>query len=424
MRLQKHYDILVVGGGLGGVCAATAASRSGASVLLVERYGFLGGMATAGLVQPFMPYTLGQKKLANPLFLELTDLCKKEGGMKEGGLVFDEELLKILLDRFVTSSSAEILFHSYLSSAHTANGRIINISITGKSGTQTVGADYFIDSTGDGDLMALAGAEFEFGRPQDGQCQPMTLCFQVANVSGADSSGSEDWDNTVYQEWTKIFQEAKEQGRISIPRDAVLVFKTIHPGVFHFNTTRILGKNGTSNLDLSDAEQEGRQQAFELFTLLKKESPRMKDAYLSKMACQIGIRETRRLKGLYTFGLEDVLEARKFPDAVARSNYCIDIHDPTGPNTRLQKVPPGDFYEIPFRSLVPANGPENLLVGSRCISATHEGHSAIRIMPTVASLGEAAGKAAASGAKNGVPNRSLRVHFDTIDDMATARFLF
>lgn len=261
-------------------------------------------------------------------------------------------------------------------------------------------AKCFVDATGDGELAARAGAKVEVGRKKDGACQPMTLCFRVGGVSG----GKDSW--RLADQLNKIFWAAKKAGQIDQPRENILVFPTLVKGVFHFNSTRILGKSAVDASQFSDAEREGRRQVDELFRLFKAKSPRFKNAYLAKVACQIGVRESRRVMGEYLLSEKDVLGLRKFPDGIARANYMIDIHNPKGEGTVLKKLPEDDYYEIPYRCLVP-KGMDNLLVGSRCISATHEAHSSLRIMPVVACLGEAAGAAAARVAAAGVAARDV-----------------
>ena len=384
MKLKQSYDVIVVGGGPGGISAAVSAAHKGVSVLLIERYGFLGGMATAGLVNPFMGFMYKDKVLASNVLLQLLEALNKNGGINLKSRVFDDELMKITLDNFVSKSGAEILLHSSLAGVEKKNNRIQSVTVNGKSGLLKIKGKYFIDSTGDGDLAVLSGAAYELGRKKDGLCQPMTLCFRIGGVKG---------QRLIPGELTSIFQKAKKRGEIDQPRENVLVFNTLIKGAYHFNTTRVIKKNGTNVFDLTDAEIEGRRQVFELFNLFKKYSPQFGDSYIMKMALQIGVRETRRIKGRYTMTVEDILGAKKFADGIARSRYPVDIHNPSGKGTDLREVK-GDFYEIPYRCIVPVKI-KNLLIGSRSISATHEAHSSLRVMPVVSGLGEAAGLAAA-----------------------------
>ena len=398
--MQAEYDVVVVGGGPGGVCTAVGAAREGASVLLVERYGFLGGMATAGLVNPFMPYTLKGRRLTSAVFNELLARLEEAGALSAGGMIFDDEGMKIVLDRMMQDHGVDLLLHSLFVGVEMDGRRITRAQTVGKSGRIGVAGTVFVDSSGDGDLAAQAGARVEIGRARNGLCQPMTLCFRVGGVAGEPSL------RQLRQELTEIFLAAKEAGEIDVPRQDVLIFATMVPHIFHFNTTRVIKRDATDTLDMTAAELEGRCQVAELLDLFKRRSPRFKDAYLIKTAAQIGVRESRRVMGGYVLTIHDVLEACKFADGIARSNYPVDIHNPTGEGTMIQPPPPGEFYEVPYRCLVP-EGVDNLLIGSRCISATHEAHSSLRVMPVVAGIGEAAGIAAAWAARERVLPREI-----------------
>jgi len=399
----NKFDVVVAGGGPGGISAAVAAADRGASVLLVERYGFLGGMATAGLVNPFMAYHLEGKRLTSAVFNELVDRLVKAGAMIpprfEPGVypsgTFDDEAMKTILDEMMCDHKVKVLLHSFVSGAQTADGTVKSVSVEGKPGRHDVSAAMFVDSTGDGDLAFLAGARFEMGRKEDGYSQPMTTCFRVGGVTGGLES------HVLAQELTPLYIEARKAGEITNPRENVLIFNTLVPGIYHFNTTRVAKKSGISAEELTEAEQEGRRQVMEMMVFFRKHSPRFRDAYLLKVAAQIGVRETRRIMGEYILTADDVLGGRKFPDGIARSNYNIDIHNPAGTGTVIKELAPGEYYEIPYRCLVPS-GLNNLLVGSRCISVTHEAHSSLRIMPVVSGLGEAAGAAAAIAVKEGI----------------------
>jgi hypothetical protein len=398
MTMRDTYDVIVLGGGPGGTMAAAAAATRGASVLLVERYGFLGGMATAGLVNPFMWYFHDGKPLTTAAFNELLDRLDRAGGLAKDRLTFDDEIMKIVLDRMMADRGVAVSLHTWFTGLDLAGRRIEAVRLAGKSGPRTVRGKVFVDSTGDGDVAVAAGAPVETGRPADGGCQPMTLCFRLGGIE-IPEGWEAGWD-AMHAELDAVYQAARSRGEVGNPREDVLIFRTTVPGIVHFNTTRVVGKSGVDTQALGEAEAEGRRQVLELLDLLRAKSPRCRNAWLVKMAPQIGIRETRRVLGAYILTEADVLSAAKFEDGIARSNYPVDIHNPAGTGTVIRDVPKGDYYEIPYRCLVPRNT-DNLLVGSRCISATHEAHSSLRIMPVVAGLGEAAGTAAAACAGSG-----------------------
>jgi hypothetical protein len=393
--MQDRYDVIIVGGGPGGVCAAVGAAKEGVSVLLIERYGFLGGMATAGLVNPFMPYRIKGTRLTSAVFNELLDRLQDAGALARDQQVFDDEKLKIILDHMMRDHGVDLLLHSTFIGTEMEGRRIACVQTIGKSGRIDAVGTMFVDSTGDGDLAAHAGAPVEVGRSQDGLCQPMTLCFRIGGVSGEPTPAQ------LGQELTEIYLAAKETGQVDNPREDILVFATQVPHIFHFNTTRVLQRDATNTLDMTAAEVEGRRQVAQLLDLFKHRSPRFQDAYLVKMAAQIGVRESRRVMGEYLLDVSEVIEAAKFEDGIARSRYPVDIHSPTGEGTVIRRLPPGEFYEIPYRCLVPLNV-DNLVIGSRCVSATHEAHSSLRVMPVVAGIGEAAGVAAAWAAREGI----------------------
>jgi hypothetical protein len=196
------------------------------------------------------------------------------------------------------------------------------------------------------------------------------------------------------KEINRLFDKAKADGRVHCPRENVLLFYTTRPGVVHFNTTRVTGRSGVNADDLTAAELEARRQAHELARFLISDVPGFEKAYLQQSGAQIGVRESRRIRGDYTLTGDDVVQGRKFPDGIARCNYPIDIHSPTGAGTVIREVPAGDWYEIPYRCLLPV-GVDNLLVAGRCVSATHEGQSSLRVMPQCFAMGQAAGTAAA-----------------------------
>ncbi|MGI6537013.1 MAG: FAD-dependent oxidoreductase [Caldicoprobacterales bacterium] len=367
------YQLIVVGGGPAGIAAAIAARRQGMKTLLVERYGFLGGMATAGLVTPFM-HTLG----AGGLYQELLERLNKWDAIKDNRF-FDGELMKLVLDEWLLEEGVEILFHALLTDVKVEDGCIKSVTVSGKGQEISLSASYFIDGTGDGDLAALAGAPMNIGRESDGLCQPMTTCFQVGGIDvGIDDTYMDAYK--ARKPLTELYLEAKKEGRIKNPRENVLIFPTTRTGEIHFNTTRIVGKNPVSLFELTEAELEARKQIIELFSLLKEKVLAFKNAYITRIATQIGVRESRTIIGAYQLTEEDVLSGRKFPDGIGKCSYPIDIHSPQGEGTRISTLKAGDWYEIPYTALYTPSL-KNLLVAGRCISSTHEAQASLRIMP-------------------------------------------
>lgn len=387
------YDVIVCGGGPGGTAAAIAAARSGMKTLMIERYGFAGGMATTGLVNPYMSYiSRNGKNLSNSIFNEtIAKLAEKGGISLTDKRTFDDEIMKLVLDEMLISSGVEILFHSHICGAKRNGGKIESVSAATKSGIKEFQAKIFIDATGDGDLAYYADFKYEKGRSSDGACQPSTLCFRIAGVKTPYDMAE------LRKHLTEIYLAGQKDGRISDPRENVLIFNTLQDDVIHFNTTRVILKDSTLSEDLTDSELIARKQVGELYEFFKEKSPYFKNSYIQKMAAQIGIRETRRVEGLYKLTEDDLIKAKSFDDAVARSCYPVDIHNPAGSGTVIKCIE-GEFYEIPYRCLIPVES-TNLLMACRAISSTHEAHSSLRVMPVVASYGEAAGLAAAIAVK-------------------------
>ena len=392
--------VLVAGGGPAGIAAAAAAARRGVKTLLIERYGFLGGMATAGLVNPFMPWEAAGKPLVAGIFQEMLDRMRALSGYdeKRWGHSFDAEAFKLAADRVCQEAGVEVRLHTLLTDVGVKEGSITRVHSESKSGREKWRAGVYIDCTGDADLAFRAGVPCDEGRGRDHLTQPMTLNFRMANVDLARMPGG--------AELNRRYDLAKAEGRVVCPRENVLWFHTTQPGVVHFNTTRVVGLSGVSAADLTAAELEARRQAHELVQFLVRDVAGFARAYLQQSAPQIGIRESRRIHGEYTLTGRDVVTARKFRDGIARSNYPIDIHSPTGAGTVIKAVPAGDWYEIPYRCLLP-KGIDNLLVAGRCVSATHEGQSSLRVMPQCFAMGEAAGVAAAMAVERGCSPREV-----------------
>lgn len=401
MNARKYNcDLAILGGGLTGVAAAVAARRKGVKdVMLIERYGFLGGMATAGLVNPFMTYFKArssrdkENQLVFGIFQEILDKLDDLDGLRDK-TTFDAEALKLVLSRMIVDAGVKLLLHTRLAGVVMADSSIVDgVNIINKSGHHVVKADVFIDCTGDADLAYVAGVPCKKGRDEDGSMQPMTMCFRVANVDRTKMPPKEKID--------ELYREAVSKGEIHNPREDVLFFDTTQDDVIHFNTTRIIKKDGTDAEQLTQAELEVREQCWEMFWFLKKYVTGFENAYFQMTAPQIGVRETRRIEGQYTLTADDVLEGEIFDDSICYCAYVIDIHNPLGSGTVIKHLKRGSFYGVPYRCLLPKRI-DNLLVAGRPISATHEAHSSLRIMPTCTGLGQAAGVAAALSIKDNI----------------------
>ena len=403
-EISQSYDVVVAGGGLAGVMAACSAAREGMRVLIVEKYGFLGGMATAGLVNPFMSFYErgGGNVVANAgLFASLLEKVYSLGGSNSpNSHSYMEEFVKLALDRMCAEHGVKVLFHSLLTDAELSGNTIKSITVSGCSGNIRITAPVFVDSTGDADLTAFAGLEYMLGRDIDGLCQPMTLCFRLANV---------DWKRFDRQKAQTLYKEMRGNGQLRNPREDILIFNLPVENIMHLNTTRIVGRNPVDVEDLSAAETEAREQVYEMYRFMRENIAGMEDCVLVMSAPETGIRESRRIAGLYELTQEDILTARKFDDRIARGTYSIDIHNPAGTGTVIMNVPDHDYYTIPLRSMI-VRGSDNLIVAGRPICSTHEAHSAIRVMPITSCIGEAAGAACALAAKADLPFADVNVN--------------
>ncbi len=409
-----EYDVIVVGGGLTGVAAAVSAAREGMKTMLIEQSGFLGGALGNCLVNPFMAYHTkmevdGEMKkvdLSAGIFTEIVEKLNAFGvhwkqGVNSNG-VFHEEYMKLILDRMTVEAGVTVLLHSTLAGVEKSGGMLTGVTVVGKSGKMTMHAKCFIDCTGDADLAVMAGCPTHLGREKDNLCQPMTLCFRLANVDMEKFKANREKINPLYQ-------QLQAEGKIRNPRENVLIF--FHPvkNMLHFNTTRVIKLNPTDPFHLTRAEMEAREQMFEMYHFLKENIEGFENADIAFSAPQIGVRESRMIDGLHLLNEEELKNCTKFEDAIAAGNYDIDIHNPEGAGTSHYYFKDGEYYTIPYRCLIPKNA-DNLLVAGRCISSTHEAQASYRIMPIVTTLGQAAGVAAAVALKQNVQPKDADIH--------------
>jgi hypothetical protein len=432
--LAAETDVLVVGGGPAGLGAALGAAQAGARVVLAERYGFLGGNATAALVMPLMSFhtahptkekkgatTLlptdhgpGEPIIAGALKSLLERLVKAGGAIQpslDTGYVvpFDPEWFKLVALELLDEAGVQFLFHSFASAA-LGSKRVEGVVLETKSGPIAVRACVTIDCTGDGDVAVQAGAPSEVGRA-DGLVQPMTLMFRVVefqrnNFESYVTQNPTQWRG-VHGLWDLV-REATEAGELRLPREDILFFATPHEEEVSVNSTRVTRVLGTDVWDLSYAEWMSRRQMRQIAEFLRRYVPGFEKSYVAQSGVQVGVRETRRVLGDYQLTADDVLAARKFGDAIARGAYPIDIHNPTGSGTVLKRLPPGEAYDIPLRCLMPKEV-DGLLVAGRCMSGTHEAHSSYRVMPIVMATGQAAGVCAALAARRNALPRAIAV---------------
>ena len=393
--MTEKYDIAVAGGGFAGFAAAVSAARQKKKVLLIEKYNCLGGAACYDLVNPFMPYWThsadsGERMvLSAGLFTEVTEALEERNGLHPvDKCCFNEEILKYVLNKIAVESGVTLLYQTYITGVRKEGNAVRSIVVSNVSGQSEICADYFIDATGDANLCFLAGVPYRLGRETDELCQPMTLCFRLANVHAAQNA-------RVFAQVNELYKAYKASGKIRNPREDVLVFKTVADGIVHFNTTRIVKRNPVDAYDVTQAEIDAREQVMELYDFLRENFAEFRESVLLSTGLQIGVRESRKIVGTHTLTQEEIVSCLKFPDSIAVCNYDVDIHSPDGSGTSHYYFPQGKYYTIPYGCLTP-QGAENLLAAGRCVSATHEAQASLRTMPTCCTLGQAAGIAAAT----------------------------
>jgi len=424
----RDIDVLVVGGGNAGCAAAIAAARHGARTLLVERYGFLGGTATAAMVGPWMTFHSGRERIVGGIAQEIVERLMVKGASPGhvadssdyvGSITpFDPEVHKALLFEMMREAGVELLLHGYFLSAETMDDIVTGASFATVGGTREYEATVTIDATADALVAYSSGVPTQQGDDR-GRVQPASLMFRLSHVDMHELARyvSEHPDQmrtslppderkasalTAVAGLNDIWQQAVRDKTVDVPRELVSIFASPYDDEVIVNMTRVVNVDPLDPDDLTRAEIEARLQTMQLLEFFRTRVPGFANSRIAATGTQIGIRESRRIVGRYTLTADDVLQARQFDDAVARSAYPIDVHNPSGSGTVTKRLAPGKSYEIPYRCLVPVDR-EQLLVAGRCISTTHEALASVRLTPTVMTLGQAAGTAAAMAAAQGIP---------------------
>jgi hypothetical protein len=433
MKRVLEADVVVVGGGPAGINAAIASGRQGARTLLIERHGFLGGMSTAALVYPWMTFHTDKgvqviQGIAQEIIDRLVELGGSPGHQRDTmGFVYSvtpysPEIYKVLAIDMLKEANVKLLVHSFVDKVNaTENGRITSVTLSGKSGPIEVIGSVFVDASGDADIAYLSGASTVRGRDGDRLTQPMTMKFRMRGVDLQKVKDSilarpnNFYEKTLVDQLPHLpltgvsgFYEEWNAAGLPINRDLVLFFAGPAEDEVLINCTRVQGLDGTDVEDLTLAEEEGRRQVLMLEKFFRSSVPGFERATISSVGTQIGIRETRRIVGLYSLTMEDVLEGKRFSDTIARSGYPIDIHDPSGKGLTFGWIEGDGAYDIPYRSLVPKDC-FNLLAAGRCISTTHEALATTRLTPSCMATGQAAGTAAAMACAEGVSPHDIDI---------------
>ncbi|GBG11854.1 FAD-dependent oxidoreductase [Paenibacillus agaridevorans] len=391
------FDIIIAGAGVGGISAALAAARLQQRVLLIEQADEVGGTGVFSSVSLICEFRdRGGRPINSGIHRELFPAAYTHYS-EQVVPTYDEQQLKANYNKLLGAEPLLTIWTgSAVVQADMRDNRIAQLHISGKH-SGIVSAPVYLDATADGNLSALAGLSYHLGRESDGKLQSATATFKV---SGFDRSLLQQPDirlwsaiHSLRRELLPFYQELKEAGGTNNPRTGVTCFPYPDGEALLFNSTSVLEVDPTKPETVERGIKEGSKQAEELFAAIR-QHPAFQHARLDYIAPKLGIREGRRIVGEYELTAEDCLGTRHFEDMVAACAYSLDIHDPEGGTTRLERIPEPGYYHIPYRSLIP-KGAGNLLLSSRCISGTHEAHSSYRIMASVSAIGEAAGTAAA-----------------------------
>ena len=435
MNGNAYWNVIVCGGGLSGVCAATAAARSGAKTLLIERDGSLGGTMTNNLVGPMMTFHSPQRQVIGGMAQEVVDRLTALGA--SAGHIpdtsdycatitpFDAETLKLVCQRMVLEGGGKILYNTLLSGVIKTDGTLRGVQVTNKAGVSDLKADVVIDATGDADVSYLAGVPCDFGRPSDGLVQPLTLMFKLTHVDNAAlrDYSAQHLDEVMLNEhqiasylnqtlnkncgFAEKLQSYLDSGKTITQRRDILFFNTVYEDEVIVNSTRVGGVNPLDPWELSEAENTAREQVFGLYEFFKKEIPGFANSRIGAVGMRIGVRESRRIRGEYTLTAEDILDQRRFADAIAQCAYPIDIHAVVpGEDEAAAFSYQGEVFDLPYRCLIPLEV-DQLLVAGRSISASHDAQGAVRTSPTCMAMGQAAGVAAVQALREEVSPREI-----------------
>lgn len=408
-----EYDVIVAGGGPAGVAAAVSAARLGAKTALVERYGILGGMLTAGLVQPILgrtaPRTMYHEivELLNRGHEDVPNVVTRNG--TEVGVDVEEAKFRLL--DLAVSSGVSVFLQTPVVDVVMDGIRLKGVKICTPSGIREIRSKTIVDSTGDGFVAALAGVPYEIGRPSDGKCQPVTLEFTVENVDESCAitafGGSDPVTLPDGTRYSQLCKDANARGELPQNVSIVRLHRTLYPGERNVNATQVNGCNTLTVEGIADAELRLRRQVAPIMAFLRKYVPGYADARVKSTATTLGVRETRRFQGEYVISDEDVENGARFQDVVVhKAWFLIDIHNPAGGGQAEKHSQPATPYDIPYRSLIPKKV-DGLLLSGRNISGTHRAHASYRVMGVALATGQAAGIAAALSAQQGCTPREL-----------------
>lgn len=429
IAVNNEYDVVVIGGGCAGIASAISAVKNGTRVLLIESGAFLGGDIISGLPIDGCLNARGEW-IVGGVIREIFEECERRGGYIGPVCDFralwvvciDPVVMQFAIIDILKKYSVDILLYSFAYGTETIDGKISGVNVVNKLGRTCFTSKIFIDCTGDGDIAVQAGAPFEQGGSHRGDLQPVSLVYRMENIDGdrlleyvannlenislgesqyiaQGRSKRELAECLVKQGLPKVFfvgdgpllSDAIDDGLIEPCSMLAITPNSISRKAVSINSTRVVVDAQKTN-DLSGATYILHQQIDQGVNFLIKRVPGFENAHFAGIAPRIGIRETRRIIGEYVLTKDDVLNAKKRDDGVAKGGHEYDIHGKGKEHTRLQ-LKDGGSYDIPYGCLIP-RGISNLLIAGRIISSTREAHSSARVMGTCMAMGQAVGTAA------------------------------
>lgn len=408
--LLSDCDVLVCGGGPAGVAAAVAAARHGADVVLLERWPRVGGMATTALVN-IWHRSDREKVVINGLVEESLQRAAKNGWVKQCASFprkhethrFDPEGMALVWHDMLEESGVRTLCYTVAGEPVLEGNRVRAVVVDTKSGRKAIKAKIVIDATGDGDLAAKSGVPFEYGRTEDGRVQGMTMMYRLCGINEERRRGISE------EESRAIREEMRRRSRNGELPPFQPAFNPCNIGNRSIPNMCPVAGNPLDEEELTRLTVRARRQVYQYVAFMRERIPGLEHVLVEQMGFSLGIRESRRIKGLKTLDRQMILSAAKQPDAIGHGIWMIDIHDPLGTgyttyndHDDTNMVPRGQSYHIPLRMCLNEQIP-NLAVAGRCASSTHEGHSSVRVQTHCMVMGQGVGTVAATALEKDVP---------------------